>query len=226
MNDVIFEERLTNALLRAAELDYFPKADEIQNATPSARHERQIRAMLRNPNAYAARLRRPLYKKILRTAAIIIVALSLALGAAMTVPQVRAAVVNFVRSWFADHTEYKTGTQTESDVSGWGFGYIPDGYELTNERVGEQTALYVYENSDDLIVITISGNTGKLLVDNEYYEYYTTQIGGAAADVYVSNEAGYTSSVVLYRERENVLIVIDAELDVSELVKIAENITH
>ena len=112
ISDAEFDILLTKAIYRAAKLDYCaaPTDDELDEIIhPSLRFRRRLKAMLSNHGRYIRSYRRPIYLRVLRTAAIFLIAFTVLLGAAMAVsPTVRAAVTDFVRSWFEDRTIYQT----------------------------------------------------------------------------------------------------------------------
>ena len=224
-NDAEFDKLLTSALYRAAELDYIDSLSDEElerEVQPSPRFKRRMGALLRNPNRYARAQRRPLYLKVLRSAAAVFVAITVLFSGAMAVsPTVRAAVVNFVRTWFEDRTVYETPARDMHQD--WTIGYIPQGFVLVEEEYNEFRFFNVYQDNDgNLIYITIS--SGKLIVDNEHSEFYEIIINGNATDVYESNDPEYPSIVIVHDETSGVFITLIAEIDAGELIRIAENI--
>jgi hypothetical protein len=225
MTDAEFEELLAAAVVRAAELDYaeIPSDDEIDKIVrPSAQAQRKMEALLRNPSRYVRSLRRPIYLKAMRFAASFLITLTVLFGATMAVsPTVRAAVVDFVRSWFEDRTVYET---PDRDLhSEWEFGYIPAGFELIDKFETELHLLYIYQN-DSASLLTITVSREKQVVDNEHSEFYQAVLGGRSADIYESTDPQYPSIIVVFDESSGLFITLVSELDISELVKITESI--
>jgi hypothetical protein len=222
--DEEFDELLTAALYRAADLDYedIPSDEELDELIqPSPRFQRRMKALLRNPNRYVRRMHQPAYLKILRSAAAVFIAFTILLGGAMTVSStVRAAVIDFVRSWFDDRTEYWTPTHEISKE--WVFGYIPDGFNLIFQEDFLQI-IRVYQR-DDSVKLSITVTTGRSIVDNEHSIFYETEINGRAADIYESNDPMYQSIIVLHDEASDEIITIISDIALSELIKIAEGI--
>jgi hypothetical protein len=224
--DEEFDELLTASLYRAAELDYMadmPSDEELDKMIqPSLRFQRRMKALLRNPKRYIRNIRRPVYLKILRSAAAVFISFVILLGAAMAVsPTVRAAVSNFVRSWFEDRTEYWTPEDGENKE--WSFGYIPEGFELLLLDEVETNSYRVYQNAKaETIVISIS--TGSRIIDNEHSIFYEAVIGGRAADVYESIDPEYQHIIVLHDEESGVVISIISDIEMGTLIQIAEGI--
>jgi hypothetical protein len=225
MTDAEFEVLFAAAVNRAAELDYaeMPSDDEIDIfVQPSAQAQRKMKALLNGPNRYVRSLHRPIYLKAMRFAASFLITLMVLLGATMAVsPTVRAAVVDFVRSWFEDRTVYET---PDRDLySEWEFRYIPEGFELTDKFRTELHILYVYQDETaSLLTITVSGE--KQVVDNEHSEFYQATINGRLSDIYESNNPQYPSMIIIYDESSGLFITLVSVLDIAELIIIAENI--
>ena len=107
---------LRNILLDAAMADY---AEELADHRPelmSARLQRQMNAMLNDPNGWAKRQRRPIWIQVARVAAMILLTFSLSLGALMAVsPTIRAAIINWAVEWYDTHIVYRFSGQSTDD---------------------------------------------------------------------------------------------------------------
>jgi len=224
INDVELDGILISALYRAAELDYGDISSDDELNMPSARFQRKSRALLRNPMRYIRNLRRPIYLKALRGVAAAVIAFVLLLGVAMTVsPTVRAAVTNFVRSWFEDRTIYTS--IGDAFVGEWVFGYIPDGFELEYELTSENLIFRVFGNEyGQYLFITISASA--ITLDNEHHEYFETMINGHFASAYQELTGEHPNNLVIFFESQGTFIVLSSELAVDELIRIAENIKY
>ena len=225
IDDIEFEKRLTSALYRAAELDYTDTQDETleHSVLPSLRFQRRMRGLVKSPTRYVKNQRRPIYIRVLRTAAAVLIIFTMTLGAAMAVsPTVRAAVVDFVRSWFEDRTEYKTTPGLlERD---WTFGYIPEGFELEAEMENELQVFRVYSNiNSERIFIDIGAGQG--FIDNEHSVFYQLTINSSLVDVYESISEEYYNIIVIYDDFSGSIINIISSIDIDEIIKIAENIS-
>ena len=223
IDEARFERLLTAALQRAAELDIeeMPSDEELDKIIqPSPRFERRMRALLRNPRRYVKNQKRPVYLRILRHVAAVVVAVTTLFGATMVIsPQARATVIDFARSWYDDRTVYQV--PNVGIVGEWTFDYIPEGFTLLREMKNELQISRVYQNeTDELIRITISAGQG--VVDNEHSDFYQTIIDGRSADVYVSNTFGYENIIVLHDEPASVFIIIISSLEIEEMLEIAK----
>ena len=225
MSDAEFEKLLAAALVRANELDYeeIPSDEELHRIIkPSQRFLRRKNAFLRNPNKFIRNQRKPIYLRVLQNVAAVFIVLTILLGAAMAVsPTVRAAVIDFVRSWFEDRTEYWT---PEDDAEyEFSFGYIPEGFELLSEQVVLTDSIRVFKNGhDETIKVMISQGTH--IIDNEHSVYYQTSLNGRVTYVYESVDPQYSNRIMLYDNTAGVVIAITSTIGIDELIKMAESI--
>jgi len=225
--DENFDSLLTEALYKAAELDYgaIPTDDELDKIIkPSLQFQHKIKSLLRNNKASLSKHKSAIIKFIQSAAAVLIICTVL-LGTLMLVsPTVRAAVVDFVRSWFEDRTEYYTPDSNYNIDKEWVFEYIPDGFELLDVSKTELQLFHVYQNSDNsLLMISISD--GRQAIDNEHSELsHAVLENGNSVDIYESNDFIYPSIIIVFDETSRLIITITSELPINELLMIAENI--
>jgi len=225
-SDSYFDSLLTAALYSAAELDYADtiSTEELDNIIqPTLRFQQKMDSLLMRPRSYLRSKQRPLYLRIIRAAAAVIITFTVLLSAAMVVsPTVRAAVVNFVRTWLTDRTIYQI-PQRELGKS-LTFNYMPDGFVLIDEFDSNLQQVYVYKNEDS-VVIFISISSGTLIVDNERSEFYSTTINGFHTDIYESVNTENPNVIVVRDEGNGIFITVESEIEIIELTKIVENIS-
>lgn len=224
ISDEEFEKLLIAALYKASEIDYEgePSDDELdQIVQPSPRFRRKMKSLLRNPDKYIRNQRKPIYIKVLQNAAVVFIVFTILLGAIIAVsPTVRAGVIDFVRSWFEDRTEYLT---PEDELSyKWSFGYFPEGFELLVEQDYGVSITSIYKNNNALITVIIS--RGKQVLDNEHAIYYQVERNKRTIDIYESTDPLYPNIVVLHDDNTGSVISINSDINLNELIKIAESI--
>ena len=222
-----FDKLLTAALLQAAELDYcsgIPNDGEY--SMPSKRFLRRIRKVIRNPKAYLRRLNAPIYIRVLKTAAMLLLTMSMLIGIAMLHPTARAKVQDLISIWLPDRTVYRQTHQTGEDVpSEWIIGYIPDGFELDTLDADPLNyyCLYVSE-SGRILLINILGDSGSLYVDNEHHKIYQIYINDEVADAYEALDELSANQIVWFNNENRVIINIIGDIVIDELILVAESI--
>lgn len=120
MNDIEFDQILRAALKDALLKDY---QEAIQNADKldihfSKEYIRRREKMLSDPFGYAKRASRGIWQRIAHFAAMLLLAISVLFGALMTIPEARAAIIEFYQEWWEDHVDlHFRGDISEEDWS-------------------------------------------------------------------------------------------------------------
>lgn len=98
---------MSKVLLDAIAFDEDRLEEKIPYAA-SARHRRQMRAMLKDPVRWTRERGKPVWKRVLQTAAVILLMLSLGLGSVMLAsPTARATIVRWVTEWYETHIVFR-----------------------------------------------------------------------------------------------------------------------
>ena len=224
-----------DAVLRAALLDAnwadFSAVWEGAREAPefSPRFMAWEQTFFASPFACARRKTRPMWKKVLRAAACILLALSLALGAAMLNPSARARIVHTVETWFAEYTSFTfTGpAQWDAPSGDWRPAYVPEGFSETDCVVRGRQTHVSYENAEgafiDLFYMPAVQGT-KISLDNEHSDHEQIAIGEHSADLFKSNTEGYFSHLIWVDEETGVSFHLVTQIDYRELINMAESI--
>ena len=109
---------MSKVLLDAIAFDEDRFEEKIPYAA-SARHRRQMRAMLKDPVRWARERGKPVWKRVLQTAAVILLMLSLGLGSVMLAsPTARATIVRWVTEWYETHIVFRyAGEDAQGETS-------------------------------------------------------------------------------------------------------------
>ena len=131
---------MRNVLLDAIALDEETNTETIPY-TPSLHHQKQIKAMLKNPLRWARDRERPVWKRALKRVAVILLVISLAFGSLMVVsPTARATFIRWVTEWYETHVTYRyAGDDMVGDIPEYTITELPEGYvENQEERIATQ----------------------------------------------------------------------------------------
>ena len=192
--------------------------------------EARLAPLLRDPFRVAKRRARPVWQKILRTAACAVLALSVALGAAMAVsPQVREWVLNVVINWTQGGTEFRgTGVLPEgTEIGVWRLEGVPEGFvEIRrSEDPGRYTIRYDNEQSDRLTFTYQLMQEGYMFdTDNEHSIYSEHIINGQVAYLFSSNTEGRMSVLIWFSEDETIGFRLMGDFSGSELLEMAQTV--
>ena len=219
---------IRRALLGAAELDLGALSGELP--PPSPLQAKRMKAMLADPFGYARRLRRPVWKKALHTAAMIAVtaALSISLLSAAS-PTVRAAIKAWfmeIRRW--DIVYYFTGETKDEELPYYTITELPEGYTQTNVVEGPFSRHITYENTDGQKLrfsYTQMQQGAALSVKTKNAATKNITINGCHGILVLPYDSEIANTVIWTDDIQNIQFVIDAPMEETALLHIAENIS-
>lgn len=139
---------MRNVLLDAIALDEETNTETIPY-TPSLHHQKQIKAMLKDPLRWARDRKQPVWKRALKRVAVILLVISLAFGSLMVVsPTARATFIRWVTEWYETHITYRyAGPSAVEKMPHYVITALPDGYvELSLIELSGQLMLALYTN--------------------------------------------------------------------------------
>lgn len=232
MAEKSFDALLRQALLEANWREYHSAWEEAEDPAFSPAYLRWRTRLLADPFGWMKKRLRPLWAKVLRTVACLVLVSALALGSLMAVsPTVRAAVLTWLREITGNLMTYSSvDRETESDAlpSNWRITWLPEDWCLQDmttsiwkyrETSGKGNLLYscYAPGSTDLTT-----NVDDVSDAEDVRE--TIQVQGTQADYYESD--GYR--VLLWENKEGFLFMLrgDFFLDRESFLKIAESITY
>ena len=227
---------LRNILLDAAMADY---AEELADHRPepmSARLQRQMSAMLNDPNGWAKRQRRPIWIKVARAAAMILLTFSLSLGALMAVsPTIRAAIINWIVEWYDTQIVYRfSGESTEDSdapLPRYEVTALPEGYEPFNDEIITPGSYDIgYANADGELFWfgyqrMEQGAALAIQEDTENMTAYEVTVNGCKGWVYCSRDTDQHNIIVWIDEYSDLEFNISGFFEKDELLHIAESVS-
>ena len=230
------KEEVFDALLTAALAEYvdetdraLPTDEELAKLYPIPKKARRIYKRLAKKRKY----RKPMPLVYARRAAVILLAAAaLSFGVLMTNSNVRAAVASSVVEWYEKYIQIRfSGDRQEGEssitatVESLEIGYIPTGFGLIDSNEDERTREYFYmkdDGTDHYIMIGIYSSDASVVdADIEYMEYEAITINGQEAHLLYNEEERY--GVIVFGNPVYT-VSLTADLERSELIKVAENI--
>lgn len=197
----------------------------------SERFERNMARLRADPKGYLRRLKRasrPLWRKVLSTAAAALVVLSLSLGAVMTVsPTARAWVQKVVVQWLEEYVGFQfrgDGAQSEGI---WRPTWVPEGFHEVSAEYWDNYGRIVFENQygtkiffDYRPVV----NENQLNIDSEHSDYYETIISDKKTAVFVANEDGKNTFLIWTDDDETIAFRLMGHVSDIVLLDMAKNV--
>ena len=227
---------LRNILLEAAMADYAAELADHRPEPMSARLQRQMNAMLNDPDGWAKRLHRSIWSKVAHAAAVILLAFSLSLGALMAVsPTIRAAIINWVVEWYDTQIVYRfSGRPADNsfaplpryEVTALPEGYRPfkdeivtlDSYDIGYVNEDGELFWFGYQRMEQGSMLAIQEDTEGMTADE-------VTVNGCKGWVYCSQDAEPNNIVVWIDEEQNLEFDISGFFSKDELLHIAESVS-
>ena len=115
---------------------------------PSARHQRQIRLMLKEPLGWARKKARPMWKTIAQRAAVVLLIISLGFGTVLvSSPTARAAFVRWITEWYDTYMIYRfAGENLSGEMPQFEITELPEGFVETKRTELPRMTSVTYEN--------------------------------------------------------------------------------
>ena len=226
-----FDAVLRSALLDAARADYgdvLAAAEELPEPEFSERYLAFRQRLLADPFAKDGQ---PFWKKALRVAACILLALGMAGGLVWGNPTTRAWVERYLFLRFEDRDEYQFQGAV-GDVGGLGKikpGYLPEGFQETDVEEFPAFVIFTYENDDGETISyyhMFLKSGGAIGFDNEHSDRTEIAINGINGQLYTSTEAEYSNYLILFDEENGYVYFFSSLVDEKELIKMAESLEY
>lgn len=220
---------LRELFLDAAAVEF---AAELSNTKPvavSPRFERQMNAMLTDPQRWATRRVRPLWKKCVQTAAALLLVCSLSLGALMAVsPAVRAAVINWVTEWYETYILYRySGEQISGELPKYEITDLPEGYVETERIEMPEYFCVTYKNEEGQwlrFAYSYMQQGSALDILTEGVEVRDITVNGFDSQIFLSLDPKNDNTLTWIDPSANLQFTVDAFLDESAILHIAESV--
>ncbi|MEJ8786172.1 DUF4367 domain-containing protein [Peptoniphilus sp. HCN-40583] len=222
MNDRQFDLWIKNAMEKNAEeeirtLEEQWTSDHDRVHTPSFETDRKIlkaigKSKKKNPLKKAA--------AVLLVAGIGLVSLFAFHG------DVLAQMQSYVEAWFSDHTAIHFTQKEKIEKKDWDITYVPKGFKVSKiEKLDEGYQITFFENEKGKsFSFECVAKDGAFTIgeDNENGERKKINIGKNEAFLYVSKREGFSNSITI--EKEDYIFILDGDVTVDELIKMAESI--
>lgn len=139
---------------------------------------------------------------------------------------VLAQMQSYVETWFSDHTAIHFAQKEKIKKKDWELTYVPKGFKVSKiEKLDEGYQITFFENEEGKnFSFECVAKDGAFTIgeDNENGERKKIRIGKNEAFLYVSKREGFSNSIAM--ENEDYIFILDGDVTVDELIKMAESI--
>lgn len=234
MTDRELDALMQRVLVDSIKLDWGEMPEPEPPFVPSARYRRQIRFMLANPLAWERRKTAPVWKKIARHAAVLLLIISIGFSSLLAVsPSVRAAFFQWIAEWYETHVTYRyTDQEAVKIMPQYEITELPEGYaEIESERVewpGQVDIIYRQEETGKMICLNYvqmrqgAASDFELKDNSEVIPIKVKEMDGLFLEGADSEDEWNTVTWVDSNQGLQFLIV--AQLEKAEILNIAESV--
>lgn len=229
MTDQELDQMLRRALLDAAAQEAEALPQEPPELSP--RHGRSMRAMLRDPLAWARSRRRPALRTAARHAAAVLLVLVLSAAVLVTVsPQVQADITRWVAEQTGNVLDFQfCGDSPAQPIPQYQITALPEGYVET-ERTTNDWITHVEYTCADKNWITFSyvymhdgASTGFSLSDGDKVQDVT--VGNLPGKLILAQDPEVKNALIWIDSAQNLQFSIIADVDESVIIAMAESIS-
>ncbi len=232
MTDQELDRLMKRVLMDAIQLDLDTEA--VKNTTafePSSRHQRQMKAMLKDPQGWLKRKTRPVWRLAAQRAAIFLLVVSLGFGAIMVgSPTARAAFMNWIKEVYETHIVYRfMGEDIDGEMPHYEITALPEGFVEVERLEFPATVAVAYENeAGDVIYFNYSfmqqGSAGFISAENS--EIVPVTVNNLHGDLYLSKDFEHISNTIFWIDEElNICFDISGFYSATDILHIAESVS-
>lgn len=234
MTDQELDQMMRRALLDAAAQEAEALPQEPPELSP--RHGRSMRAMLRDPLAWARSRRRPALRTAARHAAArhaAAVLLVLVLSAAVLVtvsPQVRADITRWVAEQTGNVLDFQfRGDSPAQPIPQYQITALPEGYVETERTDALDAGNVTYKNSDgDMILLDYAymqdGALHRIIL-NDTDTMSDIRVSGMPGKLILSTEENSFDCILWIDAAQNLQFTITAAAEESVIIAMAESVS-
>jgi len=230
MTDFELDKTLQRVLLDALKIDERHESITTPPFSPSSQHLRKMRSMCNDPTKWLHKLERPVWRRVLQHAAMILLVISIGFGSVMiTVSSVRAAVTRWVTEWYETHIVYRyNGEPTPDGLSEYEITALPDGFVETTKDTLPNIANVSYEdNAGNIIwldyISMVQGGGSVFYTDDSIVT--EVSVAGMYGQFFESKTPGKFNTITWINRDCNIQFSISGLFDQAELLRMAESVS-
>lgn len=234
MTDHELDDFMQQVLLDSLRLDWEKKEERELAFVPSARYKRQVASMLADPLAWERKKALPIWEKIARQIAVVLLIISIGFGSMLAIsPTVRAAFLQWITEWYETHITYRyTGADMARAMPQYGITELPEGYdEIESERAewpGQSQIVYRNEETGQTIYLDYvqvrQGGASDFAIED--VEIMPVMVNGLDGQLFWRADWENKWNTITWIDPDSGLqFSIDASLDKTDILNIAESVS-
>lgn len=197
---------------------------------PSARHQRQIRLMLKDPLGWARKKARPMWKTIAQRAAVVLLIISLGFGTVLvSSPTARAAFVRWITEWYDTYMIYRfAGENLSGEMPQFEITELPEGFVETERTELPRMTSVTYENeAGDIIslgyMFMAQGGASSFEIENS--NVYDIEVNHMNGLFFESKTPGGFNTITWVDTEQNIQFDISGLFSYMDIMHMAESVS-
>lgn len=197
---------------------------------PSARHQRQMKLMLKDPLGWARRKARPVWKTIAQRVAVVLLIISLGFGTVMvSSPAARAAFVRWITEWYDTYMIYRfAGENISGEMPQFEIVELPEGFVETERIEFPELTTVTYENEagdfiDFTYIYMAQGAASAFETENSnIYDIEVNHMKGVFGEATIP---GHFNTIVWIDAEQNIQFDISGLFSYTDILHMAESVS-
>ena len=198
---------------------------------PTIGYRRNTRAMLNNPLKWMRNMKRPVWKRALRVAAMF--ALTVSLGLMAVGPTVRASIMHWVQETYENYILFRYINQYNDVLPDYTIHALPEGYrELSRSGASDLggTGGFIsceYENSDGdkIIFMYLAMSDGALSAFSaDGTDVVDVKVKGFDGKFFAARDPANMNTLMWMDTQSNLQFSIDAHFGIDDMLHMAEGV--
>ncbi len=228
MTEAELDRTMRLVLLDAIALDLESAPDAEPGFLPSRRHSGQMRRMLRDPLRWARDRDRGMMRKTARWAAVVLLFISLSFGMVMLFSApARAALERWILEWYETLIVYRYSGESEGTLPRYEFTGLPEGFEELERMEVYQFTYVLYGNGNgELMSFTyqLMAQGGATVIVPNDDAVIEVKVGRNRGTLFVPQNPQSMKTLTWIDEKAGVHFTLVADLDESDIIKLAESL--
>ena len=229
MTDKELDELMGRVLRDSLETESERTADA--EFKPTVGYRRQMRAMLDNPRKWARNMKRPVWKRALRVAAMF--ALTVSLGWMAVGPAARASVMRWIQETYETYILYRYADEYNEVLPEYGIRALPEGYEEIsrsatadlNAKGGIVSCEYENPEGDKIIFTYLAMSDGALSAfSTEKAEVTDVKVKRFDGKFFAARDPANRNTLMWMDTRSHLHFSIDGHFDINDMTRMAESV--
>lgn len=197
----------------------------------SPQHQRQMQAMLKDPQGWAKRKTRPVWKMLARRVAVFFLAVALGFGAIMAgSPTAQASFMNWLKEIYETQVVYRfMGEDIEGEMPYYEITALPEGFVEVERIENPASTIVIYENEAGDAIYLIYGfmqQGSALSLSTENSDIVPITVNGLSGDLYLSKDFELTSNTIVWVNPElDMYFNVDGFHNATDILHMAESVS-